>query len=232
MPAPAASTAKGGAHVASFPGADRRRRLRPPTSGRRGVSRVLSMDDADHPYESFDGSTEGRRSADPATTDLAGELLSPSEFDVWRVFVASSRLLVGDLDRRLQHEVGIPHSWFILLVVLSERPGRTARQTDLASITDFSLSRLSHAVNRLEDKGWVRRKVDQDDRRAANVVLTDLGAAVMLDIRRWHDAALRQIFFAPLVDCGIEGLRTACRTLLQRHSGAPRSLAAERPEHW
>jgi DNA-binding MarR family transcriptional regulator len=189
------------------------------------------MDDAEIAH----GSRAGRAFDPGLSTERpaggsADELLSPSEFDVWRVFVASSRLLVAELDRRLRHEAGIPHSWFILLVVLAERPDRTARQSDLASITDFSLSRLSHAINRMQDKGWMYRRTDPDDRRAADVVLTPLGAAAVLDIRRGHDAELRRLFFERLVDRDIEALRRACRALLPGLRGASQTLAAGPPQ--
>jgi DNA-binding MarR family transcriptional regulator len=158
-----------------------------------------------------------------------GRALTELEFDSWRVFVASSRLLVGELDRKLRREADIPHSWFILLVVLSERPERTARQSDLASVTDFSLSRLSHAINRMGDRGWVVRRTDPNDRRAADVTLTDAGLAALIDITRGHDVALRELFFDRLSAAEVEALRGACRALLPGLDGASETLAAGPP---
>ncbi len=173
------------------------------------------------------GSYICRMDGDPAQEYPASQaqgLLDSDEFDVWRVFVASSRLLIAELDRHLRRDVGIPHSWFMLLIVLSERPGSTARQTDLASITDFSLSRLSHAITRMQEQGWVYRQSDPDDRRAADVVLTADGAAAVQRIRREHDAALRELFFAKMTRQDAEQLRRVCRNLLPGLRGAPISL--------
>lgn len=152
--------------------------------------------------------------------------LTETEFDAWRVFVASSRLLVAELDRHLRSTVGIPHSWYILLVVLSERPDHTARQSDLAGVTDFSLSRLSNAITKMEDKGWVYRRVDRHDRRAADVVLTAHGADALAALRADHDVMLRRLFFARLSAGDIEALRLTCRALLPGLAGAATTLIA------
>ncbi len=132
--------------------------------------------------------------------------------------------MIAELDRQLRRDVGIPHSWFMVLIVLDERPQRTARQSDLASITDFSLSRLSHAVSRLESRGWVYRREDPDDRRAADVVLTDEGTEALQQLRLRHDAVVRHLFLSKLTDRDVAMLRRVCRALLPGLTGAPTSL--------
>jgi DNA-binding MarR family transcriptional regulator len=62
-----------------------------------------------------------------------------------------------------------------VLAMLSERPERTMRMSALAEVTNASLSRLSHLVDRLEKKGWVRREADPDDGRFTNAILTEEG---------------------------------------------------------
>ena len=59
--------------------------------------------------------------------------------------------------------------------MLSEAPDRTLRMSQLAEQTTSSASRLSHAVARLEEKGWVRRDKHPTDRRGSLAVLTDDG---------------------------------------------------------
>ena len=48
----------------------------------------------------------------------------------------------------------MPHAYYQVLAMLSEAPGRTLRMSELAAATTSSPSRLSHAVARLEEKGW------------------------------------------------------------------------------
>ena len=183
---------------------------------------VIAMGDSQAPREA--GRKTGGRTGAGRTRAKPDRPLSELEFDTWRVFVASSRLLVGELDRHLRREAEIPHSWFILLVVLSERPDRTARQSDLASITDFSLSRLSYAIDRMSERGWVARRIDPADRRAADVSLTADGSAALAEITAGHDAALRTLFFDRLPQEDLGALRRACRALLPGLDGAPTSL--------
>ena len=61
------------------------------------------------------------------------------------------------LDRQLQRDADMPHAYFEVLVRLSEAPDRSLRMSELADLTLSSRSRLSHAVARLEERGWVVR---------------------------------------------------------------------------
>ena len=91
--------------------------------------------------------------------------LSDEEQGAWRAFLAATRLVFRELDRELQRDAGMPHTYYVVLVALSEAPGRAMRMTELAAVCDSSPSRLSHAVARLEEAGWVRRTPSPDDRR-------------------------------------------------------------------
>ena len=62
------------------------------------------------------------------------------------------------LDRELQRDAGMPHAYYEILVRLSEQPDRSLRMSELAERSQSSRSRVSHAVARLEEAGWVRRE--------------------------------------------------------------------------
>ena len=66
-------------------------------------------------------------------------------------------------------------SEYVALARLSEEPGATLRMSELATVTNSSLSRLSHLVNRLETWGFVRREPDPADGRLTNAILTEDG---------------------------------------------------------
>ncbi|MER6220713.1 MarR family transcriptional regulator [Streptomyces sp900105755] len=89
--------------------------------------------------------------------------LTDDEQGTWRAFLWTSRLLNGGLDRQLKRGSGMPHTYYMTLVMLSETPNRSMTMSELAQLLRSSLSRLSRAVNRLEECGWVRR----DTRRGA-----------------------------------------------------------------
>ena len=69
----------------------------------------------------------------------------------------------------------MPHAYYEILVRLSEAPGRSLRMSQLAEASASSKSRVSHAVARLEERGWVRRMDCPTDRRGQIAVLTDGG---------------------------------------------------------
>src|SRR5258708_15453998 len=91
------------------------------------------------------------------TADAEVRWLSPAEQETWRAFLAATRLLFEELERQLQREAGIPVTYYEILVALSEAPDRTIRMHDFADLTRSSPSRLTHAVSRLAEAGWVER---------------------------------------------------------------------------
>jgi len=110
----------------------------------------------------------------------------------WRSFLSATSELFDILDRRMQAEAGFPHAYYEVLVHLSEAPGRRLRMSDLADRTVSSRSRLSHAVARLEERGWVRREPCPSDRRGQLAVLTDEGYAVLERAAPAHVCAVRE----------------------------------------
>jgi DNA-binding MarR family transcriptional regulator len=57
--------------------------------------------------------------------------------------------------------------------VLSEPDDRTLQMSQLAALTNASLSRLSHVITRLEKKGWVTRCPSAENGRITIARLTD-----------------------------------------------------------
>lgn len=105
--------------------------------------------------------------------------LSDEEQRSWRAFGLASRLLVDRLERDLQEAAGMPPTYYELLVLLSEAPERTMRMNELAYWTHSKPSRITHAVGKLEQAGWVRREHVPSDRRGWVAVLTDDGLAAL-----------------------------------------------------
>jgi DNA-binding MarR family transcriptional regulator len=118
--------------------------------------------------------------------------LSDSEQHSWRSFIDGVRSLMDVLDRQLQAESGLPHAYFEILIPLSEVEGRSMRMSELADVTRSSRSRLSHAVARLEERGWVRRVDCPTDKRGQNAELTDKGFAVVAAAAPGHVETVRK----------------------------------------
>jgi DNA-binding MarR family transcriptional regulator len=124
--------------------------------------------------------------------------LSDEQQAAWRPFVALMLRLPAALDAQLQRDAGINHFDYLVLSGLSEAPGRTLRMSELAAMASGSLSRLSHVVSRLENKGWVRREPCPGDGRYINAVLTEAGWQKLVATAPGHVAAVRQLLISTL----------------------------------
>src|SRR5436190_2855971 len=134
--------------------------------------------------------------AQPASTPP--RWLDPNERRTWLSWLLSSRLLWDELERDLQRDAGMPFGYYDILVTLSESSERTRRMSELADATQSSRSRLSHAVARLEELGWVRRESCDTDRRGQLAVLTDDGFAALQAAAPMHVESVRRHLFDQL----------------------------------
>jgi DNA-binding MarR family transcriptional regulator len=152
----------------------------------------------------------------PATGSSTHEVqwLTATEYETWRAYLDSTRILLHTLETQLQADAGMPLTYYEILVDLSEAPNRTLRMGVLAQQVRSSTSRLSHAISRLEECGWVRREYDPEDRRATYAVLTDHGADALAAAAPGHVTAVRQHFIGRLTPEQINQLGQISRALL------------------
>ena len=141
--------------------------------------------------------------------------LNAEEQKTWRAWLYSTQLLQDRLDRELTHRTGISHAYYEILVALSETPGRAMRMSELADRCLSSRSRLSHAVSRLEERGWVRRRVCAEDGRGQLAVLTDEGFAALEAAAPVHVESVRTHLFDQLSPEQLAALRDIGETLLR-----------------
>jgi DNA-binding MarR family transcriptional regulator len=153
--------------------------------------------------------------------------LSADEQRAWRSYLEAYRLVFDAIEAQLQHDAGMPHAYYEILVRLSEAPGRSLRMTQLAQATWSSPSRLSHAVDRLEDRGWVRRSSCATDRRGQLAVLTDKGYAALAGAAPGHVEAVRQAVFDALGTEQAQQLGELSAQLI-KHLAPPDVAAAHR----
>ncbi len=118
--------------------------------------------------------------------------LTEDEQRTWRAFLTACQSMFGAIEGQLLRDSGLPHGYYEILVHLSEAPGRALRMTQLATASTYSKSRLSHAVSRLEERGWVIRQDCPTDRRGQIAQLTDVGLAVLEDAAPGHVEQVRR----------------------------------------
>jgi DNA-binding MarR family transcriptional regulator len=140
--------------------------------------------------------------------------LDEAEQATWRAFLATSELLYAALDRQLQRDAGMTHGTYVVLAMLSEAPDRSLRMTDLARLANSTPSRLSHAVARMEERGWVRRDRSSQDGRGTVATLTDAGWDVVVDTAPGHVAAVRAHLFDRLTPEQVKQLGDICAAVL------------------
>ena len=121
--------------------------------------------------------------------------LSQEEQRTWRLFLQACESVFAATDAQLVRDSGLPHGYYEILVHLSEAPNRALRMTQLARASSYSKSRLSHAVARLEERGWVQRRDCQTDRRGQIAQLTDAGFAALAAAAPGHVGQVRQSLF-------------------------------------
>jgi DNA-binding MarR family transcriptional regulator len=119
--------------------------------------------------------------------------LTPAELGSWLSVVRLICWLPWALDQQLQHDSDLGIIEYQVLVMLSESPERRMRMSSLAKVTNASLSRLSHLVKRLEERGLVRREPDQADGRFTNAILTDEGFGVLAAAAPRHVTHVRSL---------------------------------------
>jgi len=143
----------------------------------------------------------------------AAAWLDPEQLHDWMALSMMLEVLPAALDAQLKRSAGINLFEYNILAGLSDSPGRTIGMSRLALLTSGSLSRLSHAIGRLERREWVRR-VPTGTGRAVDVTLTDAGAAALVQIAPGHVAEVRRLVVDPLGAKQLSRLGRHARTLL------------------
>jgi DNA-binding MarR family transcriptional regulator len=140
--------------------------------------------------------------------------LDADEQRAWTGLIAVTTLLDAALDQQLQRDAGISHATFTILTALSQAPRRMRHMSDLAILTSSSQSRLSHAVARLEEAGWVRRARCPEDKRQVDARLTEAGLAVLKQAAPGHVRRVRELVFDRLDRDQIDRLAEITATLV------------------
>ncbi len=105
-----------------------------------------------------------------------------------------ARLLRTIFDRRVK-SLGLTRSqWWVLHHVFRNHG---ATQSELAELLEVEKATLGRLLDRLADKGWIRRESDAGDRRAKRIFLTEEVEPAMKAMRA-AAAELRREAFAGL----------------------------------
>jgi DNA-binding MarR family transcriptional regulator len=134
----------------------------------------------------------------------------------WRAFNGAMAKLRWAMECQLQHDAGLSFIEYHALARLSENPGHTMRMSELAEVTDASLSRLSHLIKRLEQRQLVRREPDPADGRYTNAILTPAGLRLLVASAPAHVAKVRELVIDALTPAQLRQLGAASERIIQR----------------
>jgi DNA-binding MarR family transcriptional regulator len=128
-------------------------------------------------------------SAEQATVNW----LTAEQQESWLAVVRLMSALPWSVDQQLRRDSNLAMIEYQVLAILSNSPDRTRRMSLLAEWANVSMSHLSRIVNRLEQRGLVRREPDPIDGRFTNAILTDQGFQTIADAAPGHVAHVRSI---------------------------------------
>lgn len=124
--------------------------------------------------------------------------LDDDELATWLPIIRFVQLLPQVLDRALKDEVGLNHARYAILVTLAGQSEDAVTMTELARIAGLSRSRLSHALDSLEERGWVERTSCSTDKRTLSATLTPAGREMLRAAAPVHVAQIRELILDPL----------------------------------
>ena len=133
----------------------------------------------------------------------------------WRSVVGLVMALPAALDAQLKRDTGLNMFEYHVLAALSEAPHEALPMSDLAGMSQGSPSRLSHAVTRLENAGWVERRACTEAGRRTAAHLTATGRAKLEESAPGHVREARRLVVDQLSPDQLEALGTTARAILR-----------------
>ena len=140
--------------------------------------------------------------------------LSPEQLQEWVAVMALVMTLPASLDAQLRRETGLNLFEYHVLVELAETAGGMRVMSELAVHTRGSLSRLSHAVSRLEAAGWVERRACGGAGRRTEARLTPAGREKLERSAPGHVREARRLVIDALTPEQLMDLGAAARAIV------------------
>ena len=153
---------------------------------------------------------------DLSSDDMCTRWLDSEERAAWLSLSRTIVKLPSALDAQLERDADLNYFEYLVMAMLSEQDEKTLRMSQLAALSNASLSRLSHVAKRLESRGYLRREPDPHDGRFTRAVLTDAGLEKVVASAPGHVTAVRELVFDALTPTQLRRLRDATDAILAR----------------
>src|SRR4051794_14373715 len=93
----------------------------------------------------------------------------------WGAVLRAHAAVVPQLDRELQAAVGMPVSWYDVLLELMNAAGHRLQMSELGERVTVSRTRVSRLVDEMERAGLIERHAHPSDRRSTYAAITAAG---------------------------------------------------------
>jgi DNA-binding MarR family transcriptional regulator len=143
----------------------------------------------------------------------------------WAAVLRVHAAVVPRLERELA-AVGMPLSWYDVLLELNAAPDRRLRMSELGARAVLSRERVSRVVDELQRAGLVRRERNPDDGRSLLAVITDDGRARLRAAAPTYLSGIARHFGAHLDDEEARVVGAALRRVVE---AAPRTVVEAAP---
>ena len=137
--------------------------------------------------------------------------LTDDQLQSWKAVVALTMTLPAALDAQLKRDTGLNIFDYHVLAALADAPDGALGMGELATLSQGSPSRLSHAVARMERAGWIERH--SGEARCVNAHLTAAGRAKLVESAPGHVREVRRLVIDVLTAEQLEVLGEAARVV-------------------
>ena len=142
--------------------------------------------------------------------------LDDDEQRAWLRLAGVMLKLSPALDSQLQRDSDLTHFDYLCLAMLSSTDDHTMAMSELAALTNASLSRLSHVVTKLQKRGWVERRPSPHSKRVTLVGLTEKGWRTLVDAAPGHVETVRALVFDGLSGEDVAALERIAGHIVER----------------
>lgn len=136
----------------------------------------------------------------PEISGRDGKRIVSSGRWAWRTLLEVHGMLMSRFEASMTDKAGIDLQTYDVLLHTYEGGKAGIRMNALAQDVLISKSGLTSIVDKLEDKGWLKRIPDPDDRRATRLTLTRSGKAILDRAMKIHIKDVRELFSAHLTE--------------------------------
>jgi DNA-binding MarR family transcriptional regulator len=140
--------------------------------------------------------------------------LDAREARAWRTLQMMQMRLEGELARQLASESGLSYQDYTVLVALTGSADGRMRAFELGALLGWEKSRLSHHVQRMAERGLVKKEKCASDRRGSFVSVTAAGRKEIEAAAPGHVEAVRKLFVDHLSADQLDAIAEAAEKVL------------------